>query len=177
MSSKIDPLDLFFCEIDFSISFLYNTKQEGEIELFMKTIGGKHPKQNDDLSVLELVHREREAELRSFDCMIHSDKDFILALVTMPDDYIIRLYDYLLKKEEIDSIDDDRIEDVLREREMIAKLEEIPVIQEHMSPKDLDEEDESFIQEPLDTLAGTKRVRNMGPVRKLVYNIRKKRKK
>ena len=45
----------------------------------MKTIGEEHPKQNDDLSVLELVHREREAELRSFDCMIHSEKDFILA--------------------------------------------------------------------------------------------------
>lgn len=143
----------------------------------MKTIGDEHPMQNDDLSVLEQVHREREAELRSFDCMIHSEKDFILALVTMPDDYIIRLYDYLLKKEETDSIDDDRIEDVLREREMIAKLEEIPVIQEHMCPKDLDEEEERFFQETMDILEEKHRVRSMGPVRKLVYNIRKKRKK
>ena len=43
---------------------------------------------SDDVSVLEQVVMERDAELRAFDNMIKDEQSFNLALVTMPDEFL-----------------------------------------------------------------------------------------
>jgi len=138
-----------------------------------------HSINSSEVSVLEQVVMEREAELRAFDNMIFDDHSFNLALVTMPDDYIVRLYDYLVKQESkhsfmVETDEEFLLLDQLKNR--ISKLEDLDIIQEkmksHLTPKELQEIDETaaIVEE-------RQKVRKMGPVLKLVYNFNKNRRK
>ena len=103
--------------------------------------------------------------------------DFNIALVTMPDDYIIRMYDYYIKTESRESFlkDEEEIDPRLNGlRDMIARLEEIPVIQEHMN-RELDPEAKELINDTIRVIAEKQKVRKMGPIQKFIYQKRKER--
>ncbi|MBR6136798.1 MAG: hypothetical protein IKQ06_01430 [Bacilli bacterium] len=134
---------------------------------------------SDDVSVLEQVVMERDAELRAFDNMIKDEQSFNLALVTMPDEYLVRLYDYLVKQESKYSFmveTDEEIALLNQLNRRIVKLEEFAVIQEHMTSH-LSPEEKAEIEETAAMVEERQKVRKMGPVRKLVYNFNKNRRK
>ena len=125
----------------------------------MRTIEDEGHSINQEKSVLEEVVEERSLLLSQFDNMIEHEDEFNIQFVTNPDDnYFIQFYDYLLKVEKKLSFmksDEEKAEDATLERisRMIGRLETVALIEEKQ------------------------RVRKMGPVRKLVYNIQKKRQK
>lgn len=134
---------------------------------------------SDDVSVLEQVMMERDAELRAFDNMIKDEQSFNLALVTMPDEYLVRLYDYLVKQESKYSFMVETEEEISLLNQLnrrIVKLEEFAVIQEHMTSH-LSPKEKAEIEETAAMVEERQKVRKMGPVRKLVYNFNKNRRK
>ena len=112
---------------------------------------------------------QRSAEFCAFDNMIESEHDFVIAIVTMPDDYILRLHDYLVRKEAVASE-----EAVDRLRNMVSRLEEIPVVQEHMNSIILERDKE--ISEIVQKLADRK-AKKAGFVKKFINNINKNKRK
>ena len=132
----------------------------------------------DDVSLFEQVLRERDKEEIYFDFMIDNSRDFDIALVTMPDDYIIRMHDYYVRqeaKEEYLTEEGQINEKLERMREKISKLEELAVIQEHMS-KPLTEEEKEEIRNIVAYVAEKQKVRKMGPIRRKIYEMSKKKK-
>ena len=137
----------------------------------MKTNDGSKRSVEEELSLLEQVVRERNAELRYFDYMRDNIGDFNIALATMPDDYIIRMYDYYIKTESRENFltDEGEINTRLEGlRNMIVRLEEIPVIQEHMN-SGLDEEAKVLIDNSVKTVVEKQKVRKMWPIQRFIY--------
>ena len=137
-----------------------------------------HSINEEDPLFLQVVE-ERRAKLRAFDNMVADDSTFNLTLVTMPDDYIIELYDYYVNLEKKCSFmveTDEQITYLEQLDRRIVKLEELAIIQEHMmshlSPEEVQE-----IEETAALVEERQKVRKMGPVRKLVYNFNKNRRK
>ena len=98
----------------------------------MKPNGSEVHSENNGKSVLEQVRDEREKQLLMFETMEKDESSFNLALVTMPDDFIIDLYKYLVKKERrLGFLADDAKDspELARAKEMITKLEDLEVIQ------------------------------------------------
>ena len=69
-----------------------------EKEDIMKTTTVEGHSNNFEPSVLEQAVAEKNAEQFAFDTMIVDPSEFDLTLLTRPDDYIIRLHDYLMKQ-------------------------------------------------------------------------------
>ena len=63
-----------------------------------------------------------------------------------------------------------------RIKSMLLRLEDIAVVQEHMVEKSLTPEDVAQINEIVAKVSERQKLRKMGPVQKLVYNLSKKRK-
>jgi len=139
--------------------------------------GEEHPVK--EVSVLEQVIMERDIKYRTFENMVEHDDEFNIAMVTMDDKFIIELYDYLVKQEKKHSFMadtkevDPRLE---RIKSMLLRLEDIAVVQEHMVEKSLTPEDVAQINEIVAKVSERQKLRKMGPVQKLVYNLSKKRK-
>lgn len=139
--------------------------------------GEEHPVK--EVSVLEQVTMERDIKYRTFENMVEHDDEFNIAMVTMDDKFIIELYDYLVKQEKKHSFMadtkevDPRLE---RIKSMLLRLEDIAVVQEHMVEKSLTPEDVAQINEIVAKVSERQKLRKMGPVQKLVYNLSKKRK-
>ena len=132
-----------------------------------------------EASVLEQVVQERSTEHAIFDNMVDNENDFNIALVTMPDDYIIRMHDYYMGLEKRESfMCGEKVTPRLeRIQLMVSRLEDIPVVQEHMIPQSSTDEEVDLIAETVALIEERQRVRKMGPVRKLVYNMKKRKQK
>lgn len=90
----------------------------------------------EETSLLEQVVEERSAELFYFDALIEDDSEFNISMVTMPDDFILRLHSYLIRKERRESFlhQDEAFDPVsARLHNMISRLEDLSVVQEHMN--------------------------------------------
>ncbi len=146
----------------------------------MKNLSGDpEPRQQEVANVLEQVKREIEAEERYFDLIIEDEREFNLARVTMEDERILRLYKYIAKKVKRLSFMDDNNENisvVMHLKDMMAKLEDIDVVQDYLTPKQLTPEEQKQIDDTVALIQEKQKVKNMGPIRKLVYNYNKKRK-
>ena len=59
---------------------------------------------------------------------------------------------------------------------MISRLEDIPIVQEHMTSKALEEE-EKQIEEMVALVEEKQKVRKMGPIQRFVYDKKKRRKR
>ena len=127
-------------------------------------------------SVLEEVWEEKNVELNFFDALIVDPSDFLNHLiVVLPDDQIIRFYDYLVKRQSKleDSFDEAAKETVEYGNVMtlIMKLEELEVIESHK--KEQEAEAEIVTEQILANLAERQKVKKMGPLRRALYNRRK----
>ncbi len=139
--------------------------------------GEEHPV--EEASVLEQVIMERDIKYRTFENMVEHDDEFNIAMVTMDDKFIIELYDYLVKQEKKHSFmaDTNEVDPRLeRIKSMLLRLEDLAVVQEHMVEKSLTPEDVAQINEIVAKISERQKLRKMGPVQKLVYNLSKKRK-
>ena len=145
----------------------------------MEPIKGEEHPVKEEVSVLEQVIKERDLKYRTFENMIEHDDEFNIAIVTMNDEFIIELYNYLVKLEKKHSFmaDTDVVDPRLeRIKSMLLRLEDLAVVQEHMVEKSLTPEDVAQINETVALITERQKVRKMGPVQKLVYNLSKKRK-
>ena len=127
-------------------------------------------------SVLEEVWEERNAELNFFDAMIADPSDFLNHLiVVIPDDQIIRFYDYLVKKQrDLESPFNENGKETIEYGNvmtLIMKLEELEVIESHK--KEQEAEAEIVTEQILANLAERQKVKKMGPIRRALYNRRK----
>ena len=130
----------------------------------------------EDKSVLEEVLEERNKELTMFDYIIDSDNEFNLTLAIMPDEFIIKLYEYLVKLERRESFmmdEDDINERLFLLRDRMAALERLDVIMKH-NEKDLDASTINKINDTVKTVVEKQKVRKMGPFRRYFYNKHKK---
>lgn len=130
----------------------------------------------EDKSVLEEVLEERNKELTMFDYIIDSDNEFNLTLAIMPDDFIIKLYEYLVKLERRESFmtdEDDINERLFLLRDRMAALERLDVIMKY-NEKDLDASTINKINDTVKTVVEKQKVRKMGPFRRYFYNKYKK---
>ena len=111
--------------------------------------------------------KEREAEYRLFESMINDNCSFAIAVATMPDDFIIRMHDYLLVQEKIGkNAKTTDLERIKRVKHMSSKLEEIEVVQQDM----LNKEEKRRIKVEV----STQKVKKFKPIRKIVDNMRRK---
>ena len=129
---------------------------------------------NSEKSVLEKVLEERNRELNFFDAMIADPTDFLGHLiVVIPDDQIIRFYDYLVKKQrKLESPFNENGKETIEYANvmmLIMKLEELEVINEHK--KELQAEADRVTEEIISKLEERK-VKRMSPIRRALYNIR-----
>ncbi len=130
----------------------------------------------EDKSVLEEVLEERNKELTMFDYIIDSDNEFNLTLAIMPDEFIIKLYEYLVKLERRESFmmdEDDINERLFLLRDRMAALERLDVIMKY-NEKDLDASTINKINDTVKTVVEKQKVRKMGPFRRYFYNKYKK---
>ena len=130
----------------------------------------------EDKSVLEEVLEERNKELTMFDYIIDSDNEFNLTLAIMPDEFIIKLYEYLVKLERKESFmmdEDDINERLFLLRDRMAALERLDVIMKH-NEKELDASTINKINDTVKTVVEKQKVRKMGPFRRYFYNKYKK---
>lgn len=130
----------------------------------------------EDKSVLEEVLEERNKELTMFDYIIDSDNEFNLTIAIMPDEFIIKLYEYLVKLERRESFmmdEDDINERLFLLRDRMAALERLDVIMKH-NEKDLDASTINKINDTVKTVVEKQKVRKMGPLRRYFYNKYKK---
>jgi len=124
-------------------------------------------------SVLETVWEERNAELNFFDGMIADPADFLGHLiVVIPDDQIIRFYDYLVKKQKkLESPFNENGKETIEYANvmtLIMKLEELEVIDNHK--KEQEAEAERVTEEIMRQKEEHQKVKKMGPIRRLIYN-------
>ena len=130
----------------------------------------------EDKSVLEEVLEERNKELTMFDYIIDSDNEFNLTIAIMPDEFIIKLYEYLVKLERRESFmmdEDDINERLFLLRDRMAALERLDVIMKY-NEKDLDASTINKINDTVKTVVEKQKVRKMGPFRRYFYNKYKK---
>ncbi len=130
----------------------------------------------EDKSVLEEVLEERNKELTMFDYIIDSDNEFNLILAIMPDEFIIKLYEYLAKLERRESFlmdEDDINERLFLLRDRMAALERLDIIIKH-NEKYLDESTKKEVNDGVKTVVEKQKVRKMGPLRRYFYNKHKK---
>ena len=125
-------------------------------------------------SILEEVWEEKNAELSFFDAMIVDPSDFLGHLiVVIPDDQIIRFYDYLVNKQrKLESPFNENGKETIEYANvmmLIMKLEELEVINEHK--KELQAEADRVTEEIISKLEERK-VKRMSPIRRALYNIR-----
>jgi hypothetical protein len=116
------------------------------------------------------VWEERNAELNFFDAMIADPTDFLNHLiVVIPDDQIIRFYDYLVSRQRKleKSFDDDYKETILYGNIMtlIMKLEELEVIDNHK--KALEEEAKKTAERIKARILEPRKVKRLEPFRNL----------
>lgn len=137
--------------------------------------------QGISLSDLEDAMKEEKLEQSQFELYIQDNHDFDMALLTMPDDHIIRLYDYLLREEEkYHFVKDPELRDMRTPRicDMLNRLDTYPFIQEHVNQQNLTPEE---MQEAVGTnvalLSQRQKVKKKGSIRTWVYNLTQGRKK
>lgn len=125
-------------------------------------------------SILEEVWEEKNAELSFFDAMIVDPSDFLGHLiVVIPDDQMIRFYDYLVNKQrKLEGPFNENGKETIEYANvmmLIMKLEELKVINEHQ--KELQAEADRVTEEIISKLEERK-VKRMSPIRRALYNIR-----
>ena len=110
--------------------------------------------------------KDKEAEYRLFESMIDDNCSFAIAIATMPDDFIIRMHNYLLLQEQ--KIKNAKTKDVKRlnrVQHMSSKLEEIDVVQQDILKQE---------QRKIEVVVETKKVKKLKPIRKIVDSIKRK---
>ena len=124
-------------------------------------------------SVLEEVWEERNAELNFFDAMIADPSDFLNHLiVVIPDDQIIRFYDYLVKKQrDLESPFNENGKETIEYGNvmtLIMKLEELEVIDNHKKAQE--EEAKMVTEQIMAKLEERRKVKKLGPIGRILYN-------
>ena len=145
-----------------------------EKEDIMRTSTVEEHSNNFQPSVLEKAVEEKNAEHFAFDTMIADPSEFDLTLLTRPDDYIIRLHDYLMRQlNQISFASSNPEHDpkITRINNMLSRLEDIPAVQEHIN-----QQTDKQVEETVALVAERQRVRKMGPLQRLFYERMKKRK-
>ncbi|MBQ4031607.1 MAG: hypothetical protein II625_07605 [Bacilli bacterium] len=127
-------------------------------------------------SVLEEVWEEKNVELNFFDALIVDPSDFLNHLiVVLPDDQIIRFYDYLVKRQrKLESPFNENGKETIEYGNvmtLIMKLEELEVIETHK--KELEAEAEIVTEQIMKNIEERQKVKKMGPIRRALYNRRK----
>lgn len=127
-------------------------------------------------SVLEEVWEEKNVELNFFDALIVDPSDFLNHLiVVLPDDQIIRFYDYLVKRQrKLESPFNENGKETIEYGNvmtLIMKLEELKVIEDHK--KELEAEAEIVTEQIMKNIEERQKVKKMGPIRRALYNRRK----
>ena len=128
---------------------------------------------NSEKSVLEKVLEERNRELNFFDAMIADPTDFLGHLiVVIPDDQIIRFYDYLVKKQrKLESPFNENGKETVEYANvmiLIMKLEELEVIDNHK--KEQQAEADKITEQIMKNIEERQKIKKMGPIRKMFYN-------
>lgn len=145
-----------------------------EKEDTMKTTTVEGHSNNFEPSVLEQVVAEKNAEQYAFDTMIADASEFDLTLLTRPDDYIIRLHDYLMRElnqVSFASSNPEHDPKITRINTMLSRLEDIPAVQKHMK-KQADDQ----VEETVAIITERQKVRKMGPLQRWLYEKMKNRK-
>ncbi len=129
-------------------------------------------------SVLETVIAEREAEYNYYDSIIADPSEFLgLLIAVLPDEQIIRFYDYLVKRQRKleSSFDEEATKTVeyANVMRLIMKLEEIDAIDAHK--KEEQAKADSVTEEIVKKLEERRKVKKMGPIRRAIYNFRNNR--
>ncbi len=131
--------------------------------------------ENSGKSVLETVWEERNAELNFFDAMIADPTDFFSHLiVVIPDDQIIRFYDYLVDKQR-------KLESPLNENGketveyahvmmLIMGMENLKIIDNYKNEQQA--EADMITEEIVRIIGERQKVKKMGPIRRAIYNIK-----
>lgn len=135
--------------------------------------------ENSGKSVLETVIAEREAEYNYYDSIIADPSEFLgLLIAVLPDEQIIRFYDYLVKRQRKleGSFDEEATKTVEYANVMtlIMKLEEIAVIDEHKKEQEQAQADK-VTEEIVKKIEERRKVKKMGPIRRAIYNFRNNR--
>ena len=134
---------------------------------------------DSEKSVLETVIAEREAEYSYYDSIIADPSEFLGVLIAvLPDDQIIRFYDYLVKRQSKleDSFDEAAKETVEYGNVMtlIMRLEEIEAIDAHKKEQE-QAQAELVTEEIVKKLEERRKLKKMGPIRRAIYNFRNNR--
>jgi len=129
--------------------------------------------EDSEKSLFQQVWEERSAELNFFDAMIVDPSDFFNHLiVVIPDDQIIRFYDYLVSRQRKleKSFTDDYKGTVEYGNIMtlIMKLEELEVIDDHK--KEQAAEAEMITGQIMAKIEERQKVKKLGPIGRILYN-------
>ena len=126
----------------------------------------------ENKSLFEETIDEFNQEQNAFENIINSDNEFNLVIAIMPDEYLINLYNYLLKIEKKESFmlgEDGFSERLFMIRTRLAKLESIPEIADYNFSK-LSKEEQDSVREGVETVKGKQKVHKMGPLTRRIYD-------
>ncbi len=138
----------------------------------MKTLNDE-----EDVSLLEQNICEKDADYRYFDIMIDNNNEFNIAIATLPDEYILRMYDYYIRQEEKET--DNSVVNAKLERlkSMISRLEDIPAVQDYIcANSELSDEEQAEIDSIVKLIEERQKVKKMGPLCRFIYKKTKGRK-
>ena len=136
--------------------------------------------ETNQTSLLEPVVKEQNLDHFYFDTLIDDETEFNLTLVTMPDDYIIRLHDYLVRKESVRDAElgDEPFDPTLaRLQNMLSRLENIPVVQKHLQEMTMTKEDQAVIEESARIVADKQAYQKKGPIGRAIHRFKNRREK
>jgi len=129
--------------------------------------------EESEKSLFQQVWEERNAELNFFDAMIVDPTDFLNHLiVVIPDDQIIRFYDYLVSRQrKLERSFDEAYKETIEYGNimtLIMKLEELEVVDNHKKAKE--EEAKMITDQIVAKLEERRKVKKLGPIGRILYN-------
>ena len=142
----------------------------------MTTLKSDEHSEQPRVSVLEQVKAERDAQLRRFEHLLTDTSEYAVFVATTSDEELIEFYEFIARKEKQLSFirEDENDENLMRIRTLLSKLEDLPVIQERLNRQELTPEEQEEINRTVQFISERQKLKKMGPVKKLVYNIQKK---
>ena len=139
----------------------------------MKVNGRKE----DSIESREEKRMGEQQEYEALNEILHNNEIYSISYALLPDCYITKLYDFLLRLAKLESVKSEgektpRLEKI---KETISKLELIPSVQQHIW-ENTPTKQEVEINEMVALIEEKQKLRKMGPVRKYVYQKIKKKK-
>lgn len=126
----------------------------------------------DDNGSMEQRRNDMTEDEMFYEVLHHYD-NMNIALAVLPDCYITRFYDFMIKLASAESSKSEKkgTAKLQKIKDMIASLEQVPAIQDHILEKT---KEQNEIDEIVALIEERQKVHKMGPIRKYVYMKRKK---